>query len=75
MISDATWFFELDGDRCKKVLLKGLGSKTTITVLIYDDLGLALSETETVLEIGDNFKCETTSSGVSFVVKGKRYHF
>lgn len=75
MISDATWFFTLDRDRFKKVLLKASGGRTTISVLIHDDLGMALSETETVLEIGDNFNCETTSSGVTFIVKGKLHHF
>ncbi len=75
MISNATWFFELDRDRFKKVVLKTWDGKTSISVLIHDDLGMAISETETVIDIGDNFTCETTSSGVTFIVKGKRHHF
>ncbi len=44
MISNATWFFELDRDRFKKVVLKTWDGKTSISVLIHDDLGMAISE-------------------------------
>ncbi|SOC86348.1 hypothetical protein SAMN05421890_4874 [Ensifer adhaerens] len=75
MIHDATWFFELDSARFKKVILKAAGDKTTISVLIYDDLGMALTETETTLDLGDAFGCDVTTTGVSFTAKGQRFDF
>jgi hypothetical protein len=75
MINDASWFFELDPARFKKVTLKTSGGEATISVLVYDDLGMAISETEETLNLSDGFRCDTRRSGVSFTVKGKRFHF
>jgi hypothetical protein len=75
LISEAIWFFELDRERFKKVSLSASSGKTTISVLIYDDMGMAIAETHHVLDLGDRFSCDTTPAGVSFRVKGRTFDF
>jgi hypothetical protein len=75
MLSEAKWFFELGKDRYKMVSVRRAEDATSISVVVYDDLGIEVSQYEKQIHLQAPFTCTTSAAEVSFESGGRIYRF